>query len=90
MPYTISKAGLAALTQSLAVALAPNIQVNGIALGAILPSSDGGEPTNVIRNVPAQRWSTLDEVVDTLLFLLDGPAYMTGEIIHLDGGRHIV
>lgn len=90
MPYTISKAGLAALTQSLAVALAPNIQVNGIALGAILPSSDGGEPTNVIRNVPAQRWSTLDEVVDTLLFLLDGPAYMTGEIIHLDGGRHLV
>ena len=90
LPYTISKAGLAALTQSLAVALAPNISVNGIALGAILPPSDGGEPIKAIQNVPAQRWSSPDEVVELLLFLLDGPAYITGEIIHIDGGRHVV
>ena len=36
-PYTISKAALAAMTQSLAVALAPKVIVNGLALGAILP-----------------------------------------------------
>jgi len=90
LPYTISKAGLAALTQSLAVALAPNISVNGIALGAILPPSDGGESIKAIQNVPAQRWSSPDEVVELLLFLLDGPAYITGEIIHIDGGRHVV
>jgi NAD(P)-dependent dehydrogenase (short-subunit alcohol dehydrogenase family) len=90
LPYTISKAGLAALTQSLAVALAPNIQVNGIALGAILPPSDGADVTKTTANVPARRWSTLEEVVETLLFLLDGPAFITGEIIHLDGGRHLV
>jgi pteridine reductase len=90
LPYTISKAGLAALTQSLAIALAPNIQVNGIAFGAILPPSDGSDMTKTIANVPARRWSTLEEVVQTLLFLLDGPSYITGEIIHLDGGRHLV
>ena len=90
LPYTVSKAGLAALTQALAVALAPNIQVNGIALGAILPPADGSDPTRIIENVPARRWSTLDEVVETLLFLLGGPEFITGEIIHLDGGRHLV
>jgi pteridine reductase len=90
LPYTISKAGLAALTRALAVALAPDIQVNGIALGAILPPSDGSDTTKLIQNVPAQRWSSFEEVVDMLLFLLDGPTYVTGEIIHLDGGRHLV
>jgi len=97
-PYTISKAALAALTHSLALALAPNITVNGLALGAILPPSlGGGEPAlsegalkRVIEQVPAGRWAALEEVGQALLFLLDGPAYITGEIIHLDGGRHLV
>lgn len=89
-PYTISKAGLFALTKSLAIALAPNIQVNGIALGAILPPSDGNLDKEIIQNVPADRWAELSEVEATILFLLEGPSYMTGEIIHLDGGRHLV
>ncbi len=97
-PYTISKAALAALTKALALALAPNITVNGLALGAILPPSlGGGEPAmgaealaRVIEPVPAARWAELEEVGQALLFLLDGPAYVTGEIIHLDGGRHLV
>ena len=42
-PYTISKASLAAMTKSLAVSLAPGIPVNGLALGAILPPSDGAQ-----------------------------------------------
>lgn len=89
-PYTISKAGLYALTKSLAVALAPNIQVNGIALGAILPPSDGNTDDDIIQNVPADRWAEISEVEDTILFLLEGPSYITGEIIHLDGGRHLI
>lgn len=89
-PYTISKAALAALTQSMAVALAPRITVNGLALGAILPPSDGAAQDNIIKNVPAGRWSEAKEVEDALLFLLTGPAYITGEIIHVDGGRHLV
>jgi NAD(P)-dependent dehydrogenase (short-subunit alcohol dehydrogenase family) len=89
-PYTISKAALAALTRSLAVALAPEITVNGLAFGAILPPADGGAGNELLRQVPSQRWSTPEEVEQALLFLLGGPAYITGEILHLDGGRHLI
>ena len=89
-PYTISKAALAALTESLAVALAPKIIVNGLALGAILPPADGKAVPNITKNIPAGRWAKEEEVEQALLFLLTCPAYITGEIIHLDGGRHLV
>ncbi|MFN8383928.1 MAG: SDR family oxidoreductase [Anaerolineales bacterium] len=90
-PYTISKAALAAMTKSLAVALAPRITVNALALGAILPPTDNPSASEkVIENVPAHRWSEAGEVEDALLFLLTGPAYITGEIIHVDGGRHLI
>lgn len=88
--YTVSKAALAAMTRALAVALAPDITVNGLALGAILPPSDGSDTRWVEHQVPAKRWADLDEVGQALLFLLDGPEYITGEIIHVDGGRHLV
>jgi pteridine reductase len=88
-PYTISKAALAAMTRSLAVALAPKIIVNGLALGAILPPSDGKAKPDIIKNVPAQRWAEEHEVEQALVFALTGPEYITGEIIHLDGGRHL-
>jgi NAD(P)-dependent dehydrogenase (short-subunit alcohol dehydrogenase family) len=88
-PYTISKAALAAMTRSLAAALAPRITVNGLALGAVLPPADGGGK-DVIEKVPVGRWSEAEEVQQALVFLLGGPAYVTGEIIHVDGGRHLV
>ncbi|HOD04355.1 MAG TPA: SDR family oxidoreductase [Anaerolineaceae bacterium] len=90
LPYTISKAGLAALTQALAQALAPQITVNGLALGAMLPPSDGASTDGVLQNVPMQRWAKPEELEKALIFLLSGPAYITGEIVHLDGGRHVV
>jgi NAD(P)-dependent dehydrogenase (short-subunit alcohol dehydrogenase family) len=89
-PYTISKAALAALTKSLAVALAPKVIVNGLALGAILPPSDGKAKPDIIKNIPAGRWAEENEVEQALLFALTCPAYITGEIIHVDGGRHLV
>jgi len=89
-PYTVSKAGLAAMTKSLAVALAPKVIVNGLALGAILPPSDGKARPDIIKNVPAGRWAEESEIEESLLFLLTCPTYITGEIIHLDGGRHLV
>ena len=90
LPYTISKAGLAALTRSMAQALAPQITVNGLALGAILPPSGGSTDDGILQFVPSNRWARLEEISQALLFLLDGPSYITGEIIHLDGGRHLV
>lgn len=91
-PYTISKAGLAALTKSLALSLAPRITVNAIALGAILPpvNEEEGIDSNILQHVPLNRWAKIEELGRTALFLLDGPDYITGEIIHLDGGRHLV
>lgn len=89
-PYTISKAGLAALTKSLAYALAPRIVVNGLALGAVLPPAGGVNSDELMKNIPSKRWATLDEVAQALLFLLEGPEYITGEILHVDGGRHLV
>ena len=88
-PYTISKAALAALTKSLAVALSPRITVNGIAFGAILPPSDGSSLNDPLSEIQIPRWAKESEVEETLLFLLTGPEYITGEIIHLDGGRHL-
>jgi len=89
-PYTISKAALASMTKSLAVALAPRITVNGLALGAVMPPANGSATEEIIKNVPAHRWSNAKEIEDALIFLLAGPAYITGEIIHVDGGRHLV
>jgi NAD(P)-dependent dehydrogenase (short-subunit alcohol dehydrogenase family) len=89
-PYTISKAALASLTYSLAVALASRIIVNGLALGAILPPSDGKAAPDITNSIPAGRWAEEDEVEQALLFLLTCPEYITGQIMHLDGGRHLV
>lgn len=89
-PYTVSKSALAAMTKSLAVALAPKIIVNGLALGAILPPSDGNATPDIIKNVPMKRWANENEIEQALIFLLTSPNYITGEIIHLDGGRHLV
>jgi NAD(P)-dependent dehydrogenase (short-subunit alcohol dehydrogenase family) len=90
LPYTISKAALAMLTRSLAVSLAPRITVNGLALGAVLPPKQGSTPSDILEKIPAGRWGKLDEVGQALLFLLDDSAYITGEIIHIDGGRHLI
>ncbi|MFT3894101.1 MAG: SDR family oxidoreductase [Anaerolineales bacterium] len=89
-PYTVSKSALAAMTKSLAVALAPKVIVNGLALGAILPPADGNKNRDIIKNVPMKRWAQNGEVEEALLFLLTCPSYITGEIIHVDGGRHLV
>jgi pteridine reductase len=89
-PYTISKAGLAAMTLSLAQGLAPSIRVNGLALGAILPPP--GESTKSegpIEHVPLARWGEVQEACRALIFLLAGPEYITGQILHVDGGRHL-
>jgi NAD(P)-dependent dehydrogenase (short-subunit alcohol dehydrogenase family) len=89
-PYTISKAALAAMTKSMAVDLAPRIIVNGLALGAILPPADQKMKPEITKDIPVGRWALEDEVQRALLFTLTCPAYITGEIIHVDGGRHLV
>ncbi len=90
--YTISKAGLVAMTKSLAQTLAPDIRVNALALGPVIPSSwEGPEySSELIEKIPAARQATLGEVRDSAMFLLAGPQFITGEVLHLDGGRNLV
>ncbi len=88
-PYTISKAALASMTEAMAAAVAPNVTVNALALGAILPPTDRGASPDILKSIPAGRWGELPEVEAALLFLLAGPAYVTGEVMHVDGGRHL-
>ncbi|MBN1355356.1 SDR family oxidoreductase [bacterium] len=89
--YTVSKAALASLTVNLARAFAPSIRVNGLALGAILPPSHGDwNEQAVLGKIPAGRLGSVQEATKTMLFLVSGPEYITGDIVHLDGGRRLV
>jgi NAD(P)-dependent dehydrogenase (short-subunit alcohol dehydrogenase family) len=90
LPYSISKSALVSLTQALAVALAPHISVNGLSLGAVLPPSDGSMDSSILDKVPLGRWASLDEINEAFLFLLHGPKYVTGDVLYIDGGRHLV
>ncbi len=90
--YTVSKAGLHGLTRSLAVALAPRVRVNELALGAILPpvTAEGHDYDHVAReDIPTGRFDTPQDVAHALLFLLTNPA-VTGQTICIDGGRHLI
>ncbi|MEX2030012.1 MAG: SDR family oxidoreductase [Anaerolineales bacterium] len=87
--YTVSKAALAAMTQSLAAALAPGIRVNGLALGAILPPESSLPDPDLLRHVPLGRWGTVEEAVHAAVFLIAGSDFMTGAVVHVDGGRHL-
>ena len=90
--YTISKVGLEGLTKATAYALAErNIQVNAIALGAILPNIND-DPTlfeRLAAGIPARRTGSPQDVIDALLYLLQAGDYVTGEIIRVDGGKHL-
>lgn len=88
--YCVSKAGLAALTQSLARALAPEIRVVGVAPGAVLPPDDysGSQRDAAVRRVPLVRWGTPDDVAQAVVALARSD-YITGQILAVDGGQSI-
>ncbi len=88
--YTVSKAALWALTQSLALALAPRIRVNAIGPGPAAPSSrqSAEQFTRQTASVPLGRGTSPEEVARAVTALLSLPA-MTGQMIALDGGQHL-
>lgn len=88
--YAASKAGLLAITRSLAVELAPSIRVNAVGPGLILESeSDSPNWQHLTSKIPMKRWGTPKEVAETVYFLLFGPAYITGQLISVDGGWNL-
>ena len=90
--YGVTKSALSGLTRTLALSMAPNVQVNEIALGAILPPADlpiDRPRDEIIINLgPADRMGSLNEVADAMMMLIQND-FITGETINVDGGRHI-
>ena len=88
--YTVSKAGLWALTQSMALALAPRIRVNAIGPGPALPSPRQTEAQFAQQSgsVPLGHGTDPLEVARAVVAILGFPA-MTGQMIALDGGQHL-
>jgi NAD(P)-dependent dehydrogenase (short-subunit alcohol dehydrogenase family) len=88
--YTVAKAGLWALTQSMALALAPRIRVNGIGPGPALasPRQTPEQFTRQSASVPLHRGTSPDEIARAVLSILALPA-MTGQMLALDGGQHL-
>ena len=89
--YSASKGGVNSFTKALAKELAPsNIQVNAIACGVIDTDMNRcfseEERAMLIEEIPADRMGSVEEVAQTVLMLLDAPAYLTGQIITVDGG----
>ncbi len=89
--YCSAKAGLAMLTKCLALELAPAIRVNGVAPGPVLLPEGVGEAQTrrALARVPLGRTGSPEDVVRTVLFLLTGSSYLTGQLIAVDGGRSI-
>jgi NAD(P)-dependent dehydrogenase (short-subunit alcohol dehydrogenase family) len=90
LSYTLSKAGLWALTQTLALALAPRIRVNAIGPGPALPSP---RQTDVqflrqCASVPLGHGTSPAEIGHAVAAIMGLPA-MTGQMIALDGGQHL-
>jgi NAD(P)-dependent dehydrogenase (short-subunit alcohol dehydrogenase family) len=88
--YTLSKAGLWALTRTLALALAPRIRVNGIGPGPALPSPRQSQAQFDAQcaSTPLRRGTGPEEIARAVVAILALPA-MTGQMIALDGGQHL-
>lgn len=91
--YTVAKAGLAALTRSLAMELAPDVRVNGVSPGAIAWPEDGQfrpeEREHIIEDTLLKRLGDFDDIARTVCFLAAEAPYVTGQILAVDGGRSI-
>lgn len=88
--YTLSKAGLWTLTQTLAMALAPRIRVNAVGPGPTLPSLRQSEAQFERQwgSLPLARRVEPEEIGDAVRFILGAPS-LTGQMIAIDGGQHL-
>ena len=94
--YCMAKAALLMLTKSLALDLAPEVRVNAIAPGAILwpehadnsTGKDAAAQAALLARTPLARTGTPEDIAAAVAWLLgDGSGYVTGQTLHVDGGR---
>lgn len=92
LPYSISKAGVIAMTHGLAKALAPEVTVNAVAPGTVLLQGDESaaevrrfEELSLLKRIGAPK-----EVVSAVLYLVEAADFVTGIVLPVDGGRHLL
>ncbi|MFT5395643.1 MAG: pteridine reductase [Gammaproteobacteria bacterium] len=87
--YSISKAGLVMLTQSLAKEMAPAIRVNAISPGVIMWPDDIEEDkkNEILNETMMKRTGNVEDITKAVLFLIKDADYITGQILNIDGGR---
>lgn len=91
LDYILSKKLLKDFTRISAVELAPDIRVNGIGPGLILPPEGEDESylMNLAQNIPLKTIGDLEEILKAVQFILDSK-FFTGQILYIDGGEHLV
>ena len=92
--YNAAKGGLASLTRSLAVELAPEVRVNGISPGPILWPEEGewmdeSSRQHIVGRTLLKRTGEPDDIAKAVSFLIADAPYITGQIIAVDGGRSV-
>jgi NAD(P)-dependent dehydrogenase (short-subunit alcohol dehydrogenase family) len=92
IPYGVSKAGVIMLTRALAAALAPRISVNAVGPGVVLlPEGFPAESAARLRaKIPMRRHGRPEDVADAVVFFATCPAYVTGQVLFVDGGATAV
>lgn len=90
VPHSITKAGVVQMTRGLARALAPGIRVNAVAPGAVLLPDDWDATAadRLAGTTPLRRLGSAEDVAQAVVFLCEA-GYVTGDVIIVDGGRHI-
>ena len=90
VPHGITKAGVVQMTRALARALAPAVRVNAVAPGAVLLPDEWDESAaaRLQGTTPLRRLGSPGDVVQAVLYLIDAD-YVTGEVLLVDGGRHV-
>jgi NAD(P)-dependent dehydrogenase (short-subunit alcohol dehydrogenase family) len=90
-PYCAAKAGLDMLTRSMAQALAPEIQVNGVAPGTVIFPEGTSEQQRrrVIDQIPGGAIGRPEDIAAAVCFVAGAPDYLTGAIITVDGGASL-
>jgi pteridine reductase len=90
LPYVVSKGALRQLMRTLALELAPDVRVNAVAPGTVLPpeSMDAAAVERLVRQIPLARHGEADDVADAVLYLARA-GFVTGEELVVDGGRTV-
>jgi pteridine reductase len=90
LPYVVSKGALKHLMKTLALELAPEVRVNAVAPGTVLPppSYDAVAVERLARAIPLGRVGTPQDIARAVVFLASSP-FVTGHELSVDGGRSV-